>query len=64
MELLLFGWIVWQGEKIVYYEREVHRIQSDREKERAEWRQAKRKQAIKKAEPATTNQTSGPEIKS
>jgi len=61
IELLLFGWIVVQGEKIVFYEREVYLIKSNREKERLEWRQQKRNQTIKKASPGTTNPTSEPE---
>jgi hypothetical protein len=52
MELLLFVWIVVQGEKIIYYEKGVHKIQSKREKERADWREAKRKQVIKKSDAA------------
>lgn len=54
LELILFAYIIVQGEYIRYYEREVHRIQSEREKERSEWRQAKRKQSAKKAESTST----------
>jgi hypothetical protein len=49
-EVLLLIWVVVQGEYIRFYEREVFRIQSEREKERAAWREAKRKQAAKKSE--------------
>jgi len=49
-EVLLLIWVVVQGEYIRFYEREVFRIQSDREKERAAWRQQKRQQSAKKAE--------------
>lgn len=49
-EVLLLIWVVVQGEYIRFYEREVFRIQSEREKERASWREAKRKQAVKKSE--------------
>jgi len=55
LELLFLGWITLQGEYIRYYEREVHRIQSEREKERAAWRESKRKQATKKAEASITS---------
>lgn len=55
LELLLFIWIVVQGEKIIYYERGVHEIQSKREKERADWREAKRKQVIRKSDVAITD---------
>lgn len=48
IDVLLLSWIVIQGEYIRYYEREVHRIHSAREKERFEWREAKRKQAARK----------------
>ncbi|MDA4129225.1 MAG: hypothetical protein OK457_00490 [Thaumarchaeota archaeon] len=49
---------IWQDSKrmlksslaIEKYELEVYRIQSEREKERREWREAKRRQATKKAE--------------
>ena len=50
MELLMFARIVWQGEKIMYYEQEVHRIQSEREGERRKWREAKQKTSMKKQE--------------
>jgi hypothetical protein len=50
LEILLLVWIVVQGEYIRFYEREVFRIQSEREKERAVWREQKRKQSAKKAE--------------
>lgn len=50
LEVLLLIWVVVQGEYIRFYEKEVHRIQSEREKERSTWREQKRKQAIKKAE--------------
>jgi hypothetical protein len=50
IEILLLVWIVVQGEYIRYYEREVHRLHSYREKERLEWREKKRKQTIKKTE--------------
>lgn len=50
LEVLLLIWVVVQGEYIRFYEKEVHRIQSDREKERSTWREQKRKQATKKAE--------------
>jgi hypothetical protein len=53
LEILLLIRIVWQGELIVHFEREVYRIQSEREKERKEWREAKRRQAIKKSEIIT-----------
>jgi hypothetical protein len=49
-EVLLLIWVVVQGEYIRFYEREVFRIQSEREKERAAWREQKRKQAAKKSE--------------
>jgi len=58
LEVLLLIWVVVQGEYIRFYEREVHRIYSDREKERAAWREQKKKQAIKKAEASTTTQAS------
>lgn len=54
LEVGLLVWVVVQGEYIRYYEREVHRIQSEREKERATWREQKRKQATKKAETSIT----------
>jgi len=57
-EVLLLVWVVVQGEYIRYYEREVHRIQSEREKERSAWREQKRKQATKKAEASTTTPVS------
>lgn len=57
-EVLLLVWVVVQGEYIRYYEREVHRIQSEREKERSEWRAQKRKQATKKSEASTTTPAS------
>lgn len=57
-EVLLLVWVVVQGEYIRYYEREVHRIQSDREKERTQWREQKRKQATKKSEASTTTPVS------
>ncbi len=50
IEIALFIVIVVQGEYIRFYEREVHRIQSEREKERRDWREAKRKQAAKKTD--------------
>jgi len=58
VENILLIWVVIQGEYIRYYEREVHRIQSEREKERSEWRQQKRKQATKKAEALITTPVS------
>ena len=58
LELALFVLIVIQGEYIRYYEREVHRIQSQREKERATWREQKRKQTSKKADTSTSTQAS------
>jgi hypothetical protein len=50
IEVLLLIWIVAQGEAIRFYEREVHRIQSEREQERRKWREAKQKTAVKKLE--------------
>jgi hypothetical protein len=50
LEILLLVVVVIQGEFIRFYEREVHRIQSQRENERAGWREQKRKQAVKKSE--------------
>lgn len=50
IEVVLLILVVIQGEYIRYYEREVHRIQSEREKERRDWRDAKRRQATKKAQ--------------
>ena len=58
LEVLLLIWVVVQGEYIRYYEREVHRIQSDREKERGQWREQKRKQVTKKSEASITTQGS------
>ncbi len=58
VEILLLVWVVVQGEYIRFYEREVHRIQSDREKERATWREQKRKQQGKKLEASTTSPVS------
>lgn len=57
-EIILLVFVVIQGEYIRYYEREVHRIQSEREKERSLWREQKRKQATKKAEASTTTPAS------
>lgn len=57
-EIILLVFVVIQGEYIRYYEREVHRIQSEREKERSLWREQKRKQATKKAEALTTTPAS------
>lgn len=50
LDVFLLVWLVIQGEYIRYYEREVHRIHSAREKERREWREAKRKQAVRRQE--------------
>jgi hypothetical protein len=50
VEIALLVVVVIQGEFIRYYEREVHRIQSEREAERKAWREQKRKQVVKKAE--------------
>jgi hypothetical protein len=58
---LLIG-VVIQGEFIRYYEREVHRIQSDREKERRDWREAKRKQAVKKADKPEAIDGTAPKV--
>ena len=55
IELILFGLIVVQGEYIRYYERGVHRIQSERETERRAWREQKRKQSSKKTESTSTS---------
>ena len=55
LELLLFGWIVYQGELIIYYEKGVHEIHSKREKESSDWREAKRKQVTKKADAAVAD---------
>jgi hypothetical protein len=62
IEIFLLVIVVAQGEFIRYYEREVHRIQSEREKERAEWRQAKRKQQTKKAESTSTATSETPKV--
>lgn len=50
IEIVLLIRVAWQGEYIVHYEREVYRMQSAREKERRDWRESKRKAAIKKLE--------------
>lgn len=50
IDVLMFAYLIVQGEFIRYYEREVHRIQSEREAERKLWREQKRKQATKKSE--------------
>jgi hypothetical protein len=50
LEAVLLVWLVVQGEYIRFYEREVYRIHAEREKERREWREAKRKQQVKKIE--------------
>ena len=46
--------IVIQGFFVMYFEYDVWRMNKHRFDERAEWRQAKRKQAVKKAEASTT----------
>jgi hypothetical protein len=51
VEIFLLVLVIIQGEFIRYYEREVHRIQSEREGERKTWRDQKRKQIVKKLEP-------------
>jgi hypothetical protein len=50
IEILLLIRILWQGEYIVHFEREVYKLQSAREKERREWRLSKQKAIIKKLE--------------
>jgi hypothetical protein len=60
IEIALLVRVVWQGEYIMYYEREVHRIQSEREKERSEWRASKRKQAEKKSMSIQTSDSVKP----
>ena len=50
VDVVLLVALVVQGEYIRFYEREVHRIHSEREKERAAWREQKRKQGTKKTE--------------
>lgn len=50
VEIGLLILVVIQGEYIRYYEKEVHRIQSERELERRAWRESKRQQTIRKAE--------------
>ena len=46
--------IVIQGFFVMYFEYDVWRMNKHRFDERAEWRQAKRKQATKKVEASTT----------
>jgi hypothetical protein len=53
LELVLLVIIVAQGEAVRFYEREVWRMNSDRYRERAAWRQAKQKAQSKKIETAT-----------
>lgn len=62
IEIVLFIVIVIQGEYIRFYEREVHRIQSEREKERRDWREAKRKQAVKKADKPEVIDGTAPKV--
>ena len=50
--------IVIQGFFVMYFEYDVWRMNKHRFDERAEWRQAKRKQSIKKAEVSTTTAAS------
>jgi hypothetical protein len=50
MDTFLLWLITLQGFFVMYFEFDVWRMNRHRFKERAEWRQAKRKQAVKKAE--------------
>jgi hypothetical protein len=54
IEIFLLVIVVVQGEYVRYYEKEVHRIHSTREKERADWREQKRKQTTAKATKPST----------
>ena len=58
IEVFLLLLVVVQGESIRFYERGVYRIHAEREKERREWREQKRKQAVKKSEASTTTPAS------
>ena len=49
--------IVAQGFFIMFYEYDVWRMNKERYKERATWREQKRKQTIKKVEATTTTPT-------
>lgn len=62
IETILFVVIVVQGEYIRFYEREVHRIQSEREAERKLWREQKRKQAVKKADKPEVIDGTAPKV--
>jgi len=50
IEVLLLIGVVIQGEYIRFYEKGVYRLHSERDKERREWRDAKKRQALKKIE--------------
>ncbi len=63
-EIALLVAVVIQGEYIRFYEREVHRIQSDREKERTTWREQKRKQQTKKLESNSGSASSAQSVPS
>jgi hypothetical protein len=50
VEIILLIWIVWQGEKIRFYEREVWRMHRERHEQQMKWREAKRAAILKKLE--------------
>ena len=50
IEVLLLIIVVIQGEAIRFYEKGVYLLHSERDKERREWRDAKKRQALKKSE--------------
>jgi hypothetical protein len=50
LEIVLLIIIVWQGEWVRFYEREVWRMNAERFEERKKWRLEKQEQARKKTE--------------
>lgn len=48
VEILLLIWVVVQGERVCFYEKEVWRMNADRFEERKQWRLEKKEQTRKK----------------
>jgi hypothetical protein len=55
IEILLLIVVVWQGERVCWYERAVYRMSQERFQERARWRQAKQAATVKKIEQKTAD---------
>lgn len=49
-EVILLIRVLWQGEYILRYERGTYELHAARDKERRDWRDAKKRAAIKKIE--------------